>query len=62
VLNRVILKAKRASAPAQINMPRDFWTQVIDIEMPAVVEFERPGGGDKRARRGGGCCPGRNSR
>ena len=46
VLNRVILKAKRASAPAQINVPRDFWTQVIDIEMPAIVEFERPAGGE----------------
>ena len=46
VLNRVILNAKRASAPAQINMPRDFWTQVIDIEIPEVVEFERPSGGD----------------
>ncbi len=46
VLNRVIMAAKRASAPAQINMPRDYWTQVIDIDLPAVVEFERPGGGD----------------
>ncbi len=46
VLNRVILNARRASAPAQINMPRDFWTQVIDINLPAVVEFERPQGGD----------------
>ncbi|MXQ07288.1 sulfoacetaldehyde acetyltransferase [Alphaproteobacteria bacterium GH1-50] len=46
VLNRVILKAKRASAPVQINMPRDFWTQVIDIDLPAVVEFERPSGGE----------------
>ncbi|MGD9865739.1 MAG: sulfoacetaldehyde acetyltransferase [Pseudodonghicola sp.] len=46
VLNRVIIQAKRASAPAQINMPRDFWTQVIDIELPEVVEFERPGGGE----------------
>ncbi|MDV4146793.1 thiamine pyrophosphate-binding protein, partial [Shimia sp. FJ5] len=45
VLNRVILNAKRASAPAQINMPRDFWTKVIDIDLPAIVEFERPGGG-----------------
>ena len=45
-LNRVILQAKRASAPAQINIPRDFWTQVIDIELPAIVEFERPGGGE----------------
>ena len=45
VLNRVILKAKRASAPAQINVPRDFWTQVIDIDLPRIVEFERPDGG-----------------
>ncbi|WP_370253866.1 sulfoacetaldehyde acetyltransferase [Nioella sp.] len=47
VLNRVILNAKRASAPAQINMPRDYWTQVIDIDLPAMVEFERPGGGEE---------------
>jgi sulfoacetaldehyde acetyltransferase len=46
VLNRVICQAKRQSAPAQINMPRDYWTQVIDIALPAVVEFERPSGGD----------------
>ena len=45
-LNRVILQAKRASAPAQINVPRDFWTQVIDIELPAIVAFERPSGGE----------------
>jgi len=45
VLNRVILKARRLSAPAQINVPRDFWTQVIDIDLPAIVEFERPAGG-----------------
>src|SRR6202012_703603 len=45
VLNRVILKAKRLSAPAQINVPRDFWTHVIDIDLPAIVEFERPAGG-----------------
>ncbi len=45
VLNRVILKAKRLSAPAQINIPRDYWTQVIDITLPAIVEFERPAGG-----------------
>jgi sulfoacetaldehyde acetyltransferase len=48
VLNRVILKAWRGSAPAQINVPRDFWTQVIDIELPQMVRFERPSGG-KRA-------------
>ena len=47
VLNRVILQAKRQSAPAQINFPRDYFTQVIDIDLPAVVEFERPSGGDE---------------
>ncbi len=46
VLNRVIINARRASAPAQINMPRDYWTQIIDIELPSIVEFERPSGGD----------------
>ncbi len=46
VLNRVILNARRMSAPAQINMPRDYWTQVIDIDLPAMVEFERPAGGE----------------
>ncbi len=45
VLNRVILQARRRSAPAQINVPRDLWTQLIDIELPAIVEFERPSGG-----------------
>ena len=45
VLNRVITKAKRLSAPVQINVPRDYWTQVIDIELPAIVDFERPTGG-----------------
>ncbi|NOX42084.1 MAG: sulfoacetaldehyde acetyltransferase [Alphaproteobacteria bacterium] len=45
VLNRVILQAKRASAPAQINVPRDFFTKIIDIDLPAIVEFERPDGG-----------------
>ena len=46
VLNRVIMNAKRHSAPAQINMPRDYFTQVIDIDLPAIVEFERPSGGE----------------
>ncbi len=45
VLNRVIEKAWRGSAPAQINVPRDFWTQVIDIELPQIVRLERPAGG-----------------
>src|SRR5687768_5974928 len=47
VLNRVILKARRLSAPAQINIPRDYWTQVIDIALPQIVEFERPAGGER---------------
>jgi len=51
VLNRVIIQAKRASAPAQINVPRDFWTQVIEIELPAIVDFERPSGGEKAIAR-----------
>ena len=46
VLNRVILQAKRQSAPAQINMPRDYFTQVIDIDLPAMVQFEPPHGGE----------------
>ena len=51
VLNRVIEKAHRGSAPAQINVPRDFWTQVIDIELPQVIDIERsPGGADSIAR------------
>ena len=54
VLNRVIEKAFRGSAPAQINIPRDFWTQVIDIDLPPIVRFERQGGGkeavDKAAK------------
>ncbi|WP_424940382.1 sulfoacetaldehyde acetyltransferase [Aliiroseovarius sp. S253] len=45
VLNRVIMNAKRASAPAQLNIPRDMFTQIVDIELPAIVEFERPSGG-----------------
>uniref|UniRef100_Q07LP8 Sulfoacetaldehyde acetyltransferase n=1 Tax=Rhodopseudomonas palustris (strain BisA53) TaxID=316055 RepID=Q07LP8_RHOP5 len=45
VLNRVISKAIRGSAPAQINVPRDFWTHIIDIELPQIVSFERAGGG-----------------
>jgi sulfoacetaldehyde acetyltransferase len=45
VLNRVIEKAWRGSAPAQINVPRDYWTQVVDIELPQIVRLERPAGG-----------------
>jgi len=45
VLNRVITEAWRGSAPAQINVPRDFWTQIVDIEMPNPIMIERPAGG-----------------
>jgi sulfoacetaldehyde acetyltransferase len=47
VLNRVIEKAVRGSAPAQINIPRDVWTQVVEIELPTGVDLERSAGGAK---------------
>ncbi len=47
VLNRVIEKAWRGCAPAQINIPRDMWNKVIDIELPVTVQLERPRGGRK---------------
>ncbi len=46
VLTRVIAQAKRASAPAQVNVPRDMWTQVVDIVLPEPIEFERSPGGE----------------
>ncbi len=45
VLNRVISKAIKGSAPAQLNIPRDFWTQVVDVDLPPIIKFERPSGG-----------------
>ena len=45
VLTRVIAQAKRASAPAQLNIPRDMWTQVIDVDLPDPIEFEISSGG-----------------
>ncbi len=47
VLNRVIEKAIRGSAPAQINVPRDYWTQVVDIEIPPIIRLERQAGGSE---------------
>jgi sulfoacetaldehyde acetyltransferase len=47
VLTRVISQAKRLSGPAQINIPRDFWTQVIDVEIADPIEFEASSGGTK---------------
>jgi len=46
VLTRVISQAKRLSGPAQINIPRDFWTQVIDVEIADPIEFEASSGGE----------------
>ncbi len=46
VLTRVIAQAKRLSGPAQINIPRDFWTQVVDIEIPDPIVFEASPGGE----------------
>jgi len=45
VLNRVIEKALRGSAPAQINIPRDMWCKVINVELPKGVTLERSSGG-----------------
>ena len=39
VLNRVIEKSTRGSAPAQINVPRDYFCKVVDIDIPKVVRF-----------------------
>ena len=46
VLNRVIENAFRQSAPAQINVPRDLWTQEIDVALPPIVDLERSAGGE----------------
>ena len=51
VLNRVIEKAWRGCAPAQINVPRDFWNRVVNIELPQMVTLERPRGGKKAIER-----------
>jgi sulfoacetaldehyde acetyltransferase len=50
VLNRVIMQARRRSAPAQINVPRDFWTREIDIDLPAILPVERPAPGAEALR------------
>lgn len=46
VLTRVISQARRLSAPAQLNIPRDMWTQVVDIELPDPIVFEHSSGGE----------------
>merc|ERR1719188_829889 len=47
VLNRCIEKALRGSAPAQINIPRDMWTKVVEVPLPAGVHLEQSPGGQK---------------
>ncbi|WP_424968271.1 sulfoacetaldehyde acetyltransferase [Dinoroseobacter sp. S375] len=51
VLTRVISKAKTLSGPAQLNIPRDYWTQIVDIEIPDPIEFERSPGGETSVAR-----------
>ena len=46
VLARCIAQAKRLSGPVQLNIPRDFWTQVIDVAIPTPIEFEASSGGE----------------
>ena len=50
VLTRVISQAKRLSAPAQLNIPRDMWTQIVDIDIPDPIEFERSPGGENSVK------------
>ena len=50
VLARVIAQARRLCGPAQINVPRDFWTQVIDTSIPDPIVFERSPGGENSVR------------
>jgi len=44
VLNRCIEKAIRGSAPAQMNIPRDMWTKVIEVELPEGTHIGRSSG------------------
>ena len=60
VLNRVITQAFRLSAPAQINIPRDYWTQVIDIDLPQIVKINRNAGDQMRWMPLLTCCRAQN--
>tara|TARA_B100000029_G_scaffold431220_1_gene442679 strand:+ start:1480 stop:3246 length:1767 start_codon:yes stop_codon:yes gene_type:complete len=51
VLNRVIEKSLRGSAPAQINIPRDMWTVEVDIEIPPIINIERTSGGQESIKK-----------
>ena len=44
VLNRVIFNAHRLTGPAQINIPRDFWTAQIDCTLPQPMMVEHQSG------------------
>merc|ERR1712176_75225 len=46
----VIEKAIRNSAPAQINIPRDMWTKVVEIDLPNTVNLERSPGGKQSVK------------
>merc|ERR1712151_1277977 len=50
VLNRVIEKALRGSAPAQINIPRDMWTKGVELPLPAGTHIERSPGGQQSVK------------
>ncbi|QBX99913.1 sulfoacetaldehyde acetyltransferase [Rhodophyticola sp. CCM32] len=50
VLTRVIAQAKRLCGPAQINIPRDFWTRLVDIDIPDPITFEASPGGENSVR------------
>ena len=47
VLQRVISHAHRLSAPAQLNLPRDYFTVEVDIELPEPLVLETPAGGEQ---------------
>ena len=47
VLQRVISQAHRLSAPAQLNLPRDYFTIEVDIELPEPLVLETPAGGEQ---------------
>ena len=47
VLQRVISQAHRLSAPAQLNLPRDYFTVEVDIELPEPLALETPAGGEQ---------------
>jgi sulfoacetaldehyde acetyltransferase len=58
VLSRVIAQARRRSAPAQINLPRDYWTQVVDIELPEVAPLDPPAASAEAIDRAAGLLSG----